>query len=123
MVQEKMKRLWASLFPSKPCRCACGDPSSLHIEREESNNDTCHGECVREIKVLGPGCAKCKSTFKTLEKVIRDNGLDVRLQKVENIEEIMRYNVLATPAVVVDGNVVTKGKVPTEAEAKRLLGL
>lgn len=123
MVQEKMKRLWASLFPSKPCRCAGGNPSSLHIDREETNNAGCHGECVREIKVLGPGCAKCKSTFKTLEKVIRDNGLDVRLQKVENIEEIMCYNILATPAVVVDGKVVMKGKVPTEAEAKRLLGV
>lgn len=76
-----------------------------------------------EIKVLGPGCTKCKTTFKAIEKVIKENNLDVKLTKVEDIMEIMKYNIMATPAVVVDEEVKIKGKVPNENEIKNLLGL
>lgn len=76
-----------------------------------------------EIKVLGPGCAKCKTTFKAIEKVIKENNLDVKLTKVEDIMEIMKYNIMATPAVVVDQEVKIKGKVPSESEIKNILGL
>ena len=76
-----------------------------------------------EIKVLGPGCAKCKTTFKAIEKVIKENNLDVKLTKVEDIMQIMQYNIMATPAVVVDEEVKIKGKVPSESEIKNLLGL
>ena len=48
-----------------------------------------------EVKVLGPGCAKCKTTYATVEKVIRDNGLDATLTKVDDIVEMMRYNILS----------------------------
>ncbi|MDD6891465.1 MAG: thioredoxin family protein [Bacteroidales bacterium] len=78
---------------------------------------------MQEIKVLGPGCAKCKSTFAVVEKVVKDSGMEVRLTKVEDIEEIMRYNILSTPAVVVDGRVVLKGKVPSQSEVKQVLGV
>lgn len=76
-----------------------------------------------EIKVLGPGCAKCRATYKTVEKVVGDNHLDVQLDKVEDIMEMMAYNIMSTPAVVVDGTVKIKGHVPTEAEVKKALGL
>ncbi len=76
-----------------------------------------------EIKVLGPGCAKCKTTFKAIEKVIKENNLDVKLTKVEDIMQIMQYNIMATPAVVVDEEVKIKGKVPSESEIKNILGL
>ena len=76
-----------------------------------------------EIKVLGPGCAKCKSTYNVIEKVIKDNNLDVKLTKVDEIMEIMNYNIMTTPAVVVDEVVKTKGQVPTESDVKKLLGL
>ena len=76
-----------------------------------------------EVKVLGPGCAKCKTTFKAIEKVIKENNLDVKLTKVEDIMEIMKYNIMATPAVVVDEEVKIKGKVPSESEIKNILGL
>ncbi|MBO7225457.1 MAG: TM0996/MTH895 family glutaredoxin-like protein [Bacteroidales bacterium] len=76
-----------------------------------------------EIKVLGPGCAKCKTTFKAIEKVIKENNLDVKLTKVEDIMQIMQYNIMATPAVVVDEEIKIKGKVPNENEIKNLLGL
>lgn len=76
-----------------------------------------------EIKVLGPGCSKCKTAYNTIEKIIRDNNLDVQLIKVDDIMEIMNYNIISTPAVVVDGEVKIKGRVPSEKEIKELLGL
>ncbi|HJA86142.1 MAG TPA: TM0996/MTH895 family glutaredoxin-like protein [Candidatus Bacteroides avicola] len=76
-----------------------------------------------EIKVLGPGCAKCKATYKVVEKVVNDNQLDAQLTKVEDIMEMMSYNIMSTPAVVVDGAVKIKGYVPTEAEVKKALDL
>lgn len=76
-----------------------------------------------EIKVLGPGCAKCKSTWNAIEKVVKENNLDVKLTKVDDIMEIMKYNIMTTPAVVVDEVVKIKGKVPSESEVKNLLGI
>ena len=76
-----------------------------------------------EVKVLGPGCAKCKTTFQVIEKVIKENNLDVKLTKVDDIMEMMSYNIMTTPAVVVDGEVKMKGQVPSESDVKRLLGM
>ena len=76
-----------------------------------------------EIKVLGPGCAKCKTTYNVIEKVIKENNLDVKLTKVDDIMEMMNYNIMITPAVVVDEVVKMKGKVPTESDVKQLLGI
>lgn len=76
-----------------------------------------------EVKVLGPGCAKCKITFQVIEKVIKENNLDVKLTKVDDIMEMMSYNIMTTPAVVVDGEVKMKGQVPSESDVKRLLGI
>lgn len=76
-----------------------------------------------EVKVLGPGCAKCKTTFQVIEKVIKENNLDVKLTKVDDIMEMMSYNIMTTPAVVVDGEAKMKGQVPSESDVKRLLGI
>ncbi len=76
-----------------------------------------------EIKVLGPGCAKCNATMQLLERVIAENGIDAKLEKVEDIMQIMQYNVMATPAVLVDGVLKIKGRVPSEKEIKEILGL
>ncbi len=76
-----------------------------------------------EIKVLGPGCAKCKTTYNVIEKVIKENNLDVKLTKVDDIMEMMNYNIMTTPAVVVDEVVKMKGQVPTESDVKKLLGI
>ena len=73
-----------------------------------------------EIKVLGTGCAKCKTTYQTIEKVISENNLDVTLTKVEDIVEILNSGIMATPAV---GAVKVKGHVPSEKEVKQLLGI
>lgn len=76
-----------------------------------------------EVKVLGTCCAKCKTTYQMIEKVITENNLDARLTKVTDMMEIMGYNVMTIPAVVVDGEVKIKGRVPSESEIKELLGL
>jgi len=72
---------------------------------------------------LGPGCKKCVLTYDAIKKVVDQTGVDVSLRKVEDIMEIMKYNVMTTPAVVVDGEVKLKGHVPSEAEIRKVLGL
>lgn len=76
-----------------------------------------------EIKVLGPGCVKCKSTYNVIEKVLKENDIDAKLTKVDDIMEMMNYNIMTSPAVVIDEVVKLKGKVPTESEVKELLGI
>jgi len=69
-----------------------------------------------EIKVLGPGCKKCKATEEAIRQVVEELGLDARVEEVTEMGEIMKYNVLTTPGVVIDGKVVSKGKVPSRKE-------
>ena len=76
-----------------------------------------------EIKVLGSGCAKCKTTYEMIEKIVKENQLDATLSKVEDIVELLNYGIMTTPAIVVDGEVKLKGHVPTESEIKRILGI
>ncbi len=76
-----------------------------------------------EVLVLGPGCKKCVLTYDAIRKVVEQSGAEVTLRKVEDIMDIMKYNVMTTPAVVVDGEVKLKGHVPSEAEIKKVLGL
>ena len=76
-----------------------------------------------EIKVLGSGCAKCKTTYEMIEKIVKENQLDATLSKVEAIVELLDYGIMTTPAIVVDGEVKLKGHVPTESEIKKMLGI
>lgn len=74
-----------------------------------------------EIKILGPGCPKCKTLEKLTRDVVEQNGLDATVSKVEDIVEIMKYGVMTTPALVVNGKVEVKGRVPSADEIKQLL--
>jgi small redox-active disulfide protein 2 len=74
-----------------------------------------------EIKILGPGCAKCKTLDKLTREVVEKNGINATISKVEDIMEIMKYGVMSTPALVVDEKVVIKGRVPSSDELKQLL--
>ena len=67
-----------------------------------------------EIKVLGSGCAKCKTTYEMIEKIVKENQLDATLSKVEDIVELLNYGIMTTPAIVVDGEVKLKGHVHGE---------
>ncbi len=68
---------------------------------------------MKSIKVLGTGCANCRVTTQRVEQVAKDLGVAITLEKVEAIQDIMSYRILATPGVVVDGKVVHSGGVPT----------
>lgn len=74
-----------------------------------------------EIKILGPGCPNCKILYALTQKIVDENKLDANISKVDDIVEIMSYNIISTPAIVIDGQVVVKGRVPTEKELKNIL--
>lgn len=77
---------------------------------------------MKNVKILGTGCPKCKQTTSMVEKAVEELGLnDVTIEKVEDIMKIMEYDVMSTPAVVLDGEVKIKGRVPSVSELKELL--
>ena len=78
---------------------------------------------VREIKVLGSGCSKCRSTIGVIERTARASGVDVEIIKVENSDEIKRTGVKATPAVMIDGRLVHSGGIPSHEEVQTWLKL
>ncbi len=65
-----------------------------------------------EVKVLGTGCANCKTTQKLIEDVTRENGITIQFEKVEDMAEIMSYGIMSTPGVIVDGKIAHTGGVP-----------
>lgn len=74
-----------------------------------------------EIKVLGPGCPKCRKLNQLVDQVVSENNLNAEIIKVEDIMEIMNSGVASTPALIIDGVVVIKGRVPSKDELKKLL--
>jgi small redox-active disulfide protein 2 len=74
------------------------------------------------VKVLGPGCANCKATVALIERVAAAKGLDVTVEKVEDLATIVSYGVLATPGVVIDGKVVHAGGRPSQTTIEAWLG-
>ncbi len=66
-----------------------------------------------DIKVLGTGCANCKTTISLIEQIAQAKGVPVTLAKVEELREIMGYGVMSTPGVVIDGKVVHAGGIPS----------
>ena len=74
-----------------------------------------------EIKILGTVCPKCKTLEKLTREVVGQNGIDATITKVEDIVEIMKYGVMTTPALVVNGKVEIKGRVPSSDEIKQIL--
>ncbi|MEW6770590.1 MAG: thioredoxin family protein [Bacillota bacterium] len=76
---------------------------------------------MREVKVLGPGCPKCRALEEEVHKAVAELGLPVKVEKVADVGEIINYGVVLTPALVVDGRVVVSGRVPSQEEIKRWL--
>ena len=70
---------------------------------------------MKNVKVLGTGCANCKATVKLIEDAAQAKGVAVNVEKVENIADIMAYGVMSTPGVVIDGRVVHAGGVPDKS--------
>ena len=76
---------------------------------------------MMEIKILGPGCPKCKTLEKLTREVVEQNHIEASVSKVDDIVEIMNYGVMTTPALVVNEKVIMKGRVPSAEELRKLL--
>lgn len=74
-----------------------------------------------KIQVLGTGCPKCKKTAEAAQSAIDELGIDAEIVKVTDLNEIMKFGVMLTPALAVDGNVKVVGKVPTVDQVKAML--
>jgi small redox-active disulfide protein 2 len=77
---------------------------------------------MKDLKILGTGCPKCEKLRETAETAAKELGIEYQLEKVKEINEIMTYGVMMTPALVVDGEVKVAGKVPSVDEIKAMLG-
>jgi small redox-active disulfide protein 2 len=73
---------------------------------------------MKNIKVLGTGCANCQNTLKLVDEVAKAKGAEIQLEKVEDLQKIMSYGVMSTPGVVIDGKVVHAGGVPARAKVE-----
>jgi len=73
------------------------------------------------IKILGPGCARCHQLEKTTSEVVKELGIDATVEEVNDMSKIIAYNVMMTPGLVIDEQVVISGKVPTKAEVTQLI--
>ena len=76
---------------------------------------------MKEIKILGTGCPKCHQMEAIVKEVIKENAIEANVEKVEDIMAIMEYNVLSTPALVINEEITIKGRVPSKAEVIELL--
>ena len=102
------------------CACNCGCPTS---EATEVVN-TCCGEAVDGIcciKVLGSGCKSCHALLEAAKEAVKNMGLSIEVEYVTDMEKIMEYGVMSMPALVVNENVVSMGKVLKAAEVEKLL--
>jgi len=73
---------------------------------------------MKNIKVLGTGCSNCKNTIALVETVARERGVEIQLEKVEDLQAIMSYGIMSTPGVVIDGQVVHAGGVPSRQKVE-----
>ena len=76
---------------------------------------------MKNIKVLGPGCPKCKNTYNNVLEALKQTGIQAEVTKIEDIEEMMKYNVLMTPVLMIDEVIKVKGRVADVNEIKQLL--
>lgn len=76
---------------------------------------------MKEIKVLGPGCAKCSALYEKVKEIADATGLEYNLEKITDMNEIISFGVMITPGLVVDGQVVASGKVPKDNDIKKMI--
>ncbi|MGJ8745481.1 thioredoxin family protein [Polaribacter sp.] len=73
------------------------------------------------IKILGTGCPKCQSMTAIVKEVVSENNIDATIEKVEDIMEIMKFNVMTTPVLVINNTITIKGRLPSKDEVLALL--
>lgn len=129
MSENKGKKgFWSTLFaPKKKSSCCCGSqieivPEDVRPAVKPGCRSTTTEEGTKVIKVLGTGCSSCKALYTTVQEAVAQLGIDAKVEKEEDIEKIMTYNVMSLPALVVDGKVVSKGQKLSVEQVKELLG-
>ena len=78
---------------------------------------------MQRIEVLGPGCTRCKETFRVVQHVVETAGLQVEVVKEESYERMASLGLMATPGIAIDGKVVMTGRIPKAEEVRELLGI
>jgi len=73
------------------------------------------------IKILGPGCARCHQLEKTTREIVKELGIDAEIEEVKDINKITEYPILTTPGLVIDGQLLCAGRVPNKAEITQLI--
>ena len=115
--------------------CCCGGACSQEEEKEKASGCCCEGGCSQEadekstdilstvegVKVLGSGCAKCNDLEANVKAALEQLGMDTTIEHVTDFTEIVAYGVMTTPALVVDGKVVSYGKVLKVEEVVKLI--
>jgi len=76
---------------------------------------------VVKIQILGTGCAKCRTLAENASKAVEESGVPAEIEKVEDIREIMKFNILMTPGLVIDGEVKAAGRVPSTEDIRKML--
>jgi small redox-active disulfide protein 2 len=76
---------------------------------------------MTQIKILGPGCPKCKTTYSNVLEALKQSNIEANVEKVEDIEEMMKYNVLTTPVLMIDEQIKIKGRIAQVKEIEDLL--
>ncbi|MFA5013387.1 MAG: thioredoxin family protein [Candidatus Paceibacterota bacterium] len=74
-----------------------------------------------DVKILGTGCSKCKALEEATRKAVAEMNVDAQITKIEDITEILNYGIMTTPALVIDGKIVLKGRVATVEEIKKII--
>lgn len=78
---------------------------------------------MHRIEVLGPGCTRCKETYRVVQHVVESAGIQVELVKEESYERMAVLGLMATPGIAIDGRVVVSGRIPKAEEVRELLGI
>lgn len=125
--KEEKKGFWGTLFaPKRKVSCCCG--SQIEIVPEDVKPADKPGCCsattekgTKVITVLGTGCSSCKALYATVQDAVAQLGIEAKVEKEEDLEKIMAYNVMSLPALVVDGKVVSKGQKLSVEQVKALI--
>lgn len=102
------------------CVCSCGSSLSETTEvKNDCSPETKDGICC--IKVLGAGCVSCHTQYENAKEAVKNMGLNIEVEYITDIQKVMEYGVMSMPAIVVNENIVSMGKVLKAAEVEKLL--
>lgn len=124
---KEKKGFWSTLFaPKKKTSCCCGSqieivPEDVKPAAAPSCGCNPNDEGTKVIKVLGTGCSSCKALYSTVQEAVKELGIAATVEKEEDLNKIMAYNVMSLPALVINEKVVSKGQKLTVEQVKQLL--